>query len=119
MIKYLLGFFCCLFTSMLLAQTTYIHCGKLIDTQTGEIKKEQTIVVEGTKIIDVLSGYVMPRSATAKSIDLRSKVVMPGLIDMHVHIEQEFDAHTRLNGYILIYILDILFLIYFRIFKNI
>lgn len=101
MIKYLLGFFCCLFTSMLLAQTTYIHCGKLIDTQTGEIKKEQTIVVEGTKIIDVLSGYVMPRSATAKSIDLRSKVVMPGLIDMHVHIEQEFDAHTRLNGYIL------------------
>ena len=34
-------------------------------------------------------------------IDLRDKVVMPGLIDFHMHIEQEFDRNTRLNAYIL------------------
>lgn len=41
----------------------------------------------------------MPKSGVL--IDLRNKVVMPGLIDFHIHIEQEFTANSRLNGYIL------------------
>ena len=71
------------------AQTTYILCGKLIDTKSGEINTKKTIVVKENKIIDVMDGYVMPKSGI--SIDLRDKVVMAGLIDMHVHIEQEYD----------------------------
>ena len=46
-----------------------------------------------------MDGYVVPKGGI--SIDLRNKVVMPGLIDMHVHIEQEFDRNTRLHRYIL------------------
>jgi imidazolonepropionase-like amidohydrolase len=48
-----------------------------------------------------MDGYVAPKSATAITIDLKDKVVMPGLIDFHVHIEQEFNRKTRLNKYIL------------------
>jgi imidazolonepropionase-like amidohydrolase len=48
-----------------------------------------------------MDGYVLAKSATAITIDLKDKVVMPGLIDFHVHIEQEFDRNTRLNGFIL------------------
>ena len=81
------------------AQTTYILCGKLIDTESGKISTEQTILVKENKIIDVKDGYIMPKGGTL--IDLRDKVVMPGLIDMHVHIEQEFSARTRIEGYIL------------------
>ena len=83
------------------AQTTYILCGKLVDTKSGKIAKEKTIVIRENKIYLVLDGYALVKSADAITIDLRDKVVMPGLIDFHVHIEQEFDRNTRLNTYIL------------------
>jgi imidazolonepropionase-like amidohydrolase len=83
------------------AQTTYILCGKLVDTKSGKIAKEKTIVIKENKIYLVLDGYALVKSADAITIDLRDKVVMPGLIDFHVHIEQEFDRNTRLNTYIL------------------
>lgn len=80
------------------AQTTYILCGKLIDTKSGEINTEKTILVKENKIIDVIDGYVMPKGGNL--IDLRNKVVMPGLIDMHVHLEKEYDNKTRIRKYI-------------------
>jgi imidazolonepropionase-like amidohydrolase len=83
------------------AQTTYILCGKLVDTKSGKIAKEKTIVIRENKIYLVLDGYALVKSADAITIDLRDKVVMPGLIDFHMHIEQEFDRNTRLNAYIL------------------
>ena len=94
--------FCVLFfTQLVAAQTTYILCGKLLDTKSGKLLSEKTILVENDKIVNVYDGYVLPKSKTIKIIDLKNKVVMPGLIDMHVHIEQEFDKTTRLNKYIL------------------
>ncbi|MCG7502865.1 amidohydrolase family protein [Tenacibaculum sp. Mcav3-52] len=83
------------------AQNTYIFCGKLIDTEKGKIKEQQTIIVKGNKIIDVLKGYVNPENTDDITIDLKDKVVMPGLIDMHVHIESEHSPKTRLEKYIL------------------
>lgn len=83
------------------SQNTYILCGKLIDTKSGKIQSKKTIVVNKNKIVDVLNGYVMPRSKDAKTIDLRDKVVMPGLIDMHVHIESEHSPKSRLEKYVL------------------
>ncbi|MFY0603565.1 MAG: amidohydrolase family protein [Flavobacteriaceae bacterium] len=83
------------------AQKTYIHCGKLVDTKSGKILTKKTIVVEKNKITDVLNGYVNGNDKGDTSIDLKTKVVMPGLIDMHVHIEQEFNPRTRLERYIL------------------
>ena len=83
------------------AQKTYILCGKLVDTKSGKIESRKTIVVEGNKIINIHNGYIHPKDRTSKIIDLKNKIVMPGLIDMHVHLEMEFDANTRLNKYIL------------------
>ncbi len=87
--------------NILVAQKTYILCGKLIDTKSGKITKRKTIVVEGNKITHILNGYIQPKSKVDKVINLKKKVVMPGLIDMHVHLEMEFDAKTRLKKYIL------------------
>ena len=83
------------------AQNTHILCGKLLDTKSGKITTKQTIIVHKNKIIDVKDGYVTPRGKGHQTINLKDKVVMPGLIDMHVHIEQEFSPKTRLNRYIL------------------
>ena len=77
-----------LFTTIQInSQNTYIFCGKLIDTEKGSIKEKQTLIVNGIKITDVIDGYVTPNNKRSKTIDLKDKVVMPGLIDMHVHIE--------------------------------
>jgi imidazolonepropionase-like amidohydrolase len=99
--KNILVFIAVFFVQIIAAQTTYILCGKLVDTKSGEIGSKKTIIVKDNKIFNVMDGYVLPKSATAITIDLKDKVVMPGLIDFHVHIEQEFDRNTRLNGFIL------------------
>ncbi|MEE4000488.1 amidohydrolase family protein [Tenacibaculum sp. FZY0031] len=82
-------------------QSTYMFCGKLIDTEKGNIKEQQTVIVKGNKIVDVLKGYVNPENPDDVTIDLKDKVVMPGLIDMHVHIESEHSPKSRLEKYIL------------------
>lgn len=76
-----------LFSAVAFSQNTYIHCGKLIDTQNGRVLTEKTIVISGNTIQSVQDGYVNPTSTNDKVIDLKSKTVMPGWIDMHVHVE--------------------------------
>lgn len=75
------------FSATLFSQNTYIHCGKLIDTQNGRVFTEKTIVVSGNTITAVQDGYTNPTNPSDKVIDLKTKTVMPGWIDMHVHIE--------------------------------
>ena len=73
------------------AQKTYLHCGQLIDCRSGGIQQEMTIVVEGNTIVDITKGYT-GNPAEDNIINLRSETVMPGLTDMHVHIEGETGA---------------------------
>ncbi|PHI21200.1 amidohydrolase [Lewinellaceae bacterium SD302] len=79
--------------SGLTAQKTYLECGRLITATNDEVLTEQTIVVEDGMILEILSGY--PRLAEGSEvIDLRDRTVMPGLIDLHVHIESQ-SSKTR------------------------
>jgi imidazolonepropionase-like amidohydrolase len=77
-----------LITSAMYAQRTIIHCGNLIDGKANDGQQQMTIVVEGNKIISVDKGFTKPGSSD-KLIDLSKKTVMPGLIDLHVHLEGE------------------------------
>jgi len=69
------------------SSTTYLHCGRIVDG-TGGQKTEQTIVVEGDKIVRIADGY-LGAAAGAKTVDLKQSTVLPGFIDMHVHIESQ------------------------------
>jgi len=89
------------FTTIVFSQNTYIHCGKLIDTQNGRVLTEKTIVVSGNTIVNVQDGYVNPSTDNDKVIDLKSKTVMPGWIDMHVHIESETSPTQYLDEFTL------------------
>lgn len=71
------------------AQNTMIHCGKLIDTNSGKVKSEVTIIISKNKIVDIKKGYAESANESDVIIDLKNKVIMPGLIDMHVHLEGE------------------------------
>ncbi|MBG26961.1 MULTISPECIES: metal-dependent hydrolase family protein [Croceibacter] len=83
------------------AQNTYIHCGKLFNSETAKIETEKTIVVKGDKIDAILQGYAQPKNADAIIINLKDKTVLPGLIDMHVHIESETGANKYLEPFVL------------------
>jgi imidazolonepropionase-like amidohydrolase len=80
------------------AQDIYIHCGNLIDTRTGEVLREKTIVVAGNRIQSIGNGY-LPAGPNDQTIDLKTKTVLPGLIDMHVHIESEFNPQTYIKRF--------------------
>mgnify|MGYP002655049234 FL=1 len=87
-----------LLTNSIIAQRTLIHCGQLIDVKNSTQLPAMTIVVEGNKIVEVQKGYT---TATVGStvIDLKKLTVMPGLIDMHVHLESETGPASYLNGF--------------------
>ncbi|MDB5190978.1 MAG: amidohydrolase family protein [Segetibacter sp.] len=70
------------------AQQTILHCGKLIDVKNKKVLETMSVIIVGNKISDVRTGYVQP-TALDKLIDLKNSTVMPGLIDMHVHVEGE------------------------------
>lgn len=87
--------FVLLITLNLFSQKTYIWCGTLVDGVSEEPKKNMTIVVEKNKIITVQSGFTTAGTSD-KTIDLKTKTVTPGWIDMHVHMEFE----TNPNRYV-------------------
>lgn len=87
------------FTITLSAQDTYLHCGKLIDTKSGTVLKEKTIIVSGNKIVSVNNGFTSPKNNNDIVVDLKSKTVMPGLIDLHVHIESETNPRSFVAKY--------------------
>ncbi len=79
------------------AQQTYIHAGKVIDGQDNKVLSEMTIVVEGSTIKDVQKGYQDP--GEHQLIDLKAHTLMPGLMDMHVHIEHESSPKRYLERF--------------------
>ncbi len=88
--------FACTFFSQ--AQDIYLQCGKLVDTQAGKVLTEKTIVVSGNKISKIQDGYISGKKDDT-TIDLKNKTVMPGLIDMHVHIESQSNPKAYLKRY--------------------
>lgn len=79
-------------------QRTLLHCGNLIDGKSGSVQTEMTIIVEGNVIAEVQRGYLQP-TGEDRVLDLRSKTVMPGLIDMHVHLESETNKDQVLQRF--------------------
>lgn len=63
----------------------FIHAGALLATPGEAPRGASTIVVRDGKIAEVRDGHVAPE-AGAELIDLKDRFVMPGLVDMHVHL---------------------------------
>ena len=77
------------------AQDIYIHAGKIYDTNSGKLSSEKTIIISDTKIKSIENGYKEASNDDIKIYDLKSKVVLPGLIDFHVHMESQSGGQDR------------------------
>jgi len=85
MLKSLIVFVaCCTLVLSAAAQTTAIRAGRLIDSDSGKVLTNQTILIRGGKIQAVGSDVNIP--ADAKILDLTKMTVLPGLIDCHTHL---------------------------------
>lgn len=74
----------------------------VVDVESGSVRKNQTVLVEGDRIIQVEDAGDRPLSRPERVIDGGGRYLIPGLIDMHVHFsipEQERDLTLYLaNG---------------------
>ncbi len=68
---------------------TFLHVGNLLDTNNGEINKAVTIKIAGNKISEITKGYATPKKDD-EVVDLKQSYVLPGFMDMHVHLAQEY-----------------------------
>ena len=95
-------FFFSLFVSFLSfsQNKTVIKCGKLADVKTGKMLENQTMIILNNTIEKIISGnYTL--HATDVFYDLSKYTVMPGLIDMHVHVEHQTSAKQFLEEFTL------------------
>jgi imidazolonepropionase-like amidohydrolase len=88
------------FTSAIFSQDYYLHCGKILNTQSGKETYNQTIIVSNNKIIKIQDGFTPKSKVADLEIDLKNKYVLPGLIDLHVHIEGEHDSQSYMSKYL-------------------
>jgi imidazolonepropionase-like amidohydrolase len=76
---------------------TALHCGQLFDSIAGKMQGATTIVIEGGRIREVTPGSTTP--AGAREIDLSTETCLPGLIDTHVHLTEEYNKATYSNTF--------------------
>nr|WP_283632223.1 amidohydrolase family protein [Alteromonas macleodii] len=67
---------------------TLIHAGKVFTGTSNSLQENVTIVVEDNKIKAVKKGFAEAQEGDTV-IDLKTSTVMPGLMDMHVHLSSQ------------------------------
>ena len=67
---------------------TLIHAGKAFTGTSSTLLEKVTIVVDGNKIKAIQKGFVEAGEGD-EVIDLKGHTVMPGLMDMHVHLSSQ------------------------------
>ncbi len=75
-----------------------IHAGRLIDGRSDTVRTNVTVVVAGNRIARVVDGFANP-GAGDTVVDLRTATLMPGLMDMHVHISSQSSPTSYTEGF--------------------
>ena len=76
----------------------YINAAQILTVQTGGknykrgismndigLLHDHAIITDDGKIIDILPNYSLPKSGFDEILDVRNKIIVPGLIDCHTH----------------------------------
>ena len=88
-------FVCATLSTAAYAETVIIHAGTLLAVPGEPPVREKTILVIDDRVERVLDGYRDAAELRADDvIDLRQSFVMPGLMDMHVHLQNELSPEV-------------------------
>jgi imidazolonepropionase-like amidohydrolase len=91
--------FTLLFSSGLFSKALYIKADRLIDVEQGRSLAKPMVIIEDGKITQLGTQGDMVIPEDAEIVDLSGHTILPGLIDMHVHLTSEASNHgyTRLS----------------------
>ncbi|WP_428409265.1 amidohydrolase family protein [Hyphococcus sp.] len=78
------------------AETIYLTAGGMLDPAAGRIVENAALIIEDGKIVSVGTMSSLTAPEGAREITLSGKTVLPGLIDMHVHLTGD---PTKGGGY--------------------
>lgn len=95
MLKYLGGALLALVAAPSAAETVVVTADHLLDVAAGRtVDKPAVMIVDGRiTTVGIQGAVAIPKDA--KRIDLAGKTILPGLIDMHVHL----DSDARISGF--------------------
>jgi imidazolonepropionase-like amidohydrolase len=69
-------------------KTIALVAERLFDSRTGQTVANPVVVVRGGRVLSVQSGGTLP-AGVDQVVELKGKTLMPGLIDMHTHIDYD------------------------------
>jgi imidazolonepropionase-like amidohydrolase len=79
---------------------TVLHAARLFDARSGRVAKDAEVLVREGRIVAVAQGgKKVDAAADATRIELGDRTLLPGLIDMHVHIDSDptYSGYTGLQ----------------------
>ena len=76
---------------------TLIHAGRLIDGTAAAPRERVTIVVDGDRIRAIEGGFTEPGGGD-EVVDLSAATVLPGFMDMHVHLTSEHSRTSEIDS---------------------
>lgn len=90
---------CVLFASIVDA-ATIIHAGRMINGRSDEPTGEMSIIIDDGVITRIARGYI-PAGDGDTVINLKDHTVMPGLMDMHTHLQSQHSKESYTERFFL------------------
>ena len=84
---------------MAAAQNVYVTADRLLDVETGRMIERPAIVIRDGVVAAVGPRATTPVPSAAEIVDLPGVTLLPGLIDMHVHLDSDpaYGGYTGLQ----------------------
>jgi imidazolonepropionase-like amidohydrolase len=81
------------------AETLYLTAARMIDPAAGRVVERPAVVIVDGLVRQVGAQSSLPAPADARRIDLGARTILPGLIDMHVHLDNDpsYGGYTGLQ----------------------
>lgn len=83
---------------------TIIHAGTLLAVPGSAVEPASSIIIRNDRIFDIRRGFISAADiengtiGQVKTIELGDKFVLPGLIDSHVHLTEQYSARFKLDA---------------------
>ncbi|RDI48868.1 metal-dependent hydrolase family protein [Aquicella lusitana] len=81
-------------TTQAISATIYLQAKQYLDIKTGKLIKPANLLIDGKKIVAINPANV---PATAIIIKKSNLTLLPGLMDMHVHLPNDFNQQFKLQ----------------------
>lgn len=87
-----------LLTTPAFADDILLTADAMVDTVSGKLIKNPAVLISDNKIVKVGTKGSLKAPAGAKTIDLAGQTIMPGFMDMHVHLSSALGNTSFFDG---------------------